>query len=115
MRFLLFLLLGTLLFGFAFPAFILIVGLIALVVLALIFISFFTGAFGGRTVIYTSKRDFDPFAGRQQKEHPADDPEVIGKAAYPEENDAADFGEDAEGEVVELPATALRKEEDEEK
>lgn len=113
MRFLLFLLLGTLVFGFAFPAFILIVGLFVLILLGLILFSFVTGAFGGRNVtIYTTKRTFDPYAGRQEQNHPGD-PEVFGGTkSYPDESDTIDFGEDAEAEVVELPASALRKEDD---
>ena len=112
MRLLAFLLLGTLIFGFAFPAAILIIGLFA----GLLFILMIVGILrGGMFKVYTSK-GYDQFNG-SRPDSTADNPEVIDTAEY--DNSDPYFGtesqqeaseEDQEGEIVELPATALRKE-----
>lgn len=115
MRLLLFLIIGTLIFGFAFPAFIFIVAFFLLIFVVLALFSFFTGALGGKhVIIYKNGKRVDPFGERAGSAHTADNPEVIGKAGYGGSGGANDFGEDAEPEVVELPASALRKESEEE-
>ena len=110
MRFLAFLLLGTLLFGFAFPAFILIFGFFALVIIAAIII----GALRGGTFhVYTNK-DFS-----QRRESPPDDPEVLNSDEQPFDDDQQEAPREEEGqtdeddgEVVELPASALHKDDE---
>lgn len=113
MRALLFLILGTLVFGLAFPAFILIVGFFLLIFVALAIYSMITGAFGGRhVIIYKNGRRVDPSAGRRNDRQTADNPEVIDGGSRCVSDDVYDFGEEAEGEIVELPASALSKEDD---
>lgn len=106
MKFLIFLLLGTLIFGFAFPAALLLVGFIGIIIFGLIIaglmrgsgIRVYTFGTGGRK---KSGSDMtDPFGG---------DP----AGQYGFQNYGPDDTEDGqEGEVIELPASALRKEED---
>ncbi len=111
MKLLVFLLIGTLIFGFAFPAIILIAGLLGIVLFALII----TGLLRGNGVrVYTSSKSYDPFRGGS---YGKSDSEVIDTT---DENwvdhssfagsEAVDPEEEQEGEIVELPATALRKE-----
>lgn len=111
MRGLLLLIIGTLIFGVAFPAFIFIVGFLLLVfIIAAIFIML-SGIFGGKHVIvYKNGKRVDPFSNRNNDKHTADNPEVIVTRNRVEESDVSDFGQDAEGEIIELPADALSKE-----
>ena len=114
MRFLLFLLIGTLIFGFAFPAMIFFIGFIGLLLCALILYKFLTGASSFR--VYTS-RDFSPPergepSGRRMV-YTEDDPEVVSHGR-PRDPDAVNVAADEEeieeaSEIVELPATALRR------
>lgn len=106
MKFLLFLLLGTLIFGFAFPAFIIFVGLFAFALFVLLVVGTLRG---GRTVVYTN-RDFGPFRANGQQ-RPPDGPEVIDEPDIAAGESASGDFED-EGEIIELPASALRKDED---
>lgn len=110
MRFLIFLLLGTMIFGFAFPAFIFFVGLFAMILIAVLV---FSAMRGGTFRIYSNRsgQERNPF--NTKRESPPDDPEVIGEETgnytnYPEQEGQTD---DQDGEVVELPASALRKDE----
>ena len=110
MPFLIFLLLGTLIFGFAFPAFILLVGLFAVVLLAVMIISFFRG---GTFRVYTNRptgQYSNPYGGREPDDEYYERP--IGDDVRPNDTQEThdDFSE--EGEVIELPSSALRKEED---
>ena len=110
MRFLIFLLLGTLVFGFAFPAMIMFLGLIAIAVFAMIIYNLLRG--GSYFKVYTN-RTYDPHSARQ--ESTSDNPEIIEETV--EENDSGDYvkqdsGFEDEGEIVELPSTALRKEDE---
>lgn len=116
MRGLLLLIIGTLIFGLAFPAFIFIVGfLLFMLIIAAVFIML-SGIFGGKHVIvYKNGKRVDPFGNRSNDKHTADNPEVIVTRNRPEESDVSDFGQDAEGEIIELPADALSKEGKEEK
>lgn len=104
MRLLIFLLLGTLIFGFAFPAMLLFIALFGVILLAAIVINFLRG--GSTFRVYTTKdfqrRGGDEFEEREVFDSPFHD------ASEPE-SQSADFEDD--GEVIELPATALRKEE----
>lgn len=111
MKILVFLLIGTLIFGFAFPAIILIAGLVGIVLFALII----TGLLRGNGVrVYTSSKSYDPFRGGSYSKN---DPEVI-DTTDESWDDSSNFAgsepvdpdEEQEGEIVELPATALRKE-----
>ena len=114
MRFLLFLLIGTLIFGFAFPAMIFFIGFIGLLLCALIVYKFLTGASSFR--VYTS-RDFSPPergepSGRRMV-YTEGDPEVVSHGR-PRDPDAVNVAADEEeieeaSEIVELPATALRR------
>lgn len=113
MRLLLFLLLGTIIFGVAFPAFILIAFLVLFILAVMMIIAFLTGIFGGKNVIiYKNGRRVDGFGKKSGKRHTADDPEVITRRGYPENSDADDFGEHGESEIVELPASALSKDDE---
>lgn len=115
MRLLLFLLLGTLIFGVAFPAFILIAVLVLLILAAVAIFGLLTGIFGGKNVIiYKNGRRVDNFGKKSSGRHTANDPEVITGRGYSENGDADDFGEHAEPEIVELPSSALSKDEDKE-
>lgn len=110
MRVLLFLILGTLIFGLAFPAFILIVGFFLLLFVALALFSFLTGIFrNGNMIIYKNGRRVDTSGRRRDDKHTADDPEIITDAGRPGYDNSGDFGEEAEGEIIELPASALSK------
>lgn len=115
MRVLLFLILGTLVFGLAFPAFILIVGFLLLMfAFAAIFIML-SSVFGGKNVIiYKNGRRVDPFGDRDNSKHTADNPEIIVNRNHTDDDDVYAFGQDAESEVIELPADALSKEDKEE-
>lgn len=113
MPFLIFLLLGTLLFGFAFPAFILGIGLFAIIIFIAIIIGILRG---GMFRVYTN-RTYGPDANRYAG-HTTDDSTYIGPTdddVYPpKDNEGSDvFAE--EGEVIELPSSALRKEGEEKK
>lgn len=110
MKLLIFLLIGTLIFGFAFPAIIFIAGFVGIALFALIIASLMRGN-GVR--VYTSSKSYDPFSGGS---HRKGDREVIDTAdkSWSDHSDftgdePVDFDEE-EGEIVELPATALRKE-----
>ncbi|MCE5201468.1 MAG: hypothetical protein LLF78_03015 [Synergistaceae bacterium] len=115
MRLLALLLLGTLIFGFAFPAAIMLIGLFGL----LIFAAMIFGLLRGATFsIYTNRKGHDPFAAGSRPESTPDNPEIIDapeSAYYEPSQEPIDPDDEAEGEVVELPATALRKEESEDK
>lgn len=113
MRLLLFLLLGTLIFGVAFPAFILIAVFILFILAIILVIAFLKGVFGGQNVIiYKNGRRVDGFGKKNNRRHTADDPEIITRRGYPENRDANDFGEHAEPEIVELPPSALSKDDE---
>lgn len=113
MRLLIFLLLGTLIFGVAFPAFILIAVFFLFLLALIAVIGLFTGIFGGKNVIiYKNGRRVDSFGKKNSTRHTADDPEIITRRDYPENRDADDFGESAEPEIVELPASALSKDDE---
>lgn len=112
MRFLIFLLLGTLIFGFAFPAMIMFLGLIAIAVFAMIIYNLVRG--GSYFKVYTN-RTYDPRSNR--KESTSDNPEIIDEPFDEHGYDDADFAKqdsdfEDEGEIVELPSTALRKEDE---
>lgn len=118
MRFLLFLLIGTLIFGFAFPAMIFIIGFIGLLICAVIVYKFLTGGQSFR--VYTS-RDFSPpedeGPSSRRMVYTEDDPEVVshGRRNSDAVNVAADEEEIEEAsEIIELPATALRKDDESE-
>ena len=118
MRFLLFLLIGTLIFGFAFPAMIFIIGFIGLLICAVIVYKFLTGGQSFR--VYTS-RDFSPpedeGPSSRRMVYTEDDPEVVshGRRNPDAVNVAADVEEIEEAsEIIELPATALRKDDESE-
>ena len=110
MKLLIFLLIGTLIFGFAFPAIILIAGLVGIVLFVLII----AGLLRGNGVrVYTSK-NYDPFRGSSYRNSGS---EVIDTTDdnWDDHSDiasrkATDIDEEQEGEIIELPATALRKE-----
>ncbi|MEG1913031.1 MAG: hypothetical protein RRY12_12335 [Cloacibacillus sp.] len=120
MRFLLLLLLGTLIFGFAFPAMLLMMALIGFLLFALIIYKFLRGS--SSFTVYTN-RDFrrEPGADGERREvsggrrtvYTEDDPEVVASSRRRDpsvENTATDEDEMEEScEIVELPATALRK------
>ena len=117
MRFLLFLLIGTLIFGFAFPAMIFIIGFIGLLICAVIVYKFLTGQ---SFRVYTS-RDFSPpedeGPSSRRMVYTEDDPEVVshGRRNPDAVNVAADEEEIEEAsEIIELPATALRKDDESE-
>lgn len=112
MRFLAFLLLGTLIFGFAFPAFILFVGLFAMILVGVLA---YNAMRGGTFRVYTNRGggyQRNPFGAR--RESPPEDPEVIGEDAGSRANYAEPEGQpdEQDGEVVELPASALRKDDE---
>ena len=96
MRFLLFLLIGTLIFGFAFPAMIFIIGFIGLLICAVIVYKFLTGGQSFR--VYTS-RDFSPpedeGPSSRRMVYTEDDPEVVshGRRNPDAVNVAADEGQ----------------------
>jgi len=114
MRILLFLVLGTLLFGLAFPAFILFVGFLLFVFLVIAMIGFLTGIFGNRNVIiYKNGRRVDTFGGKKE-EHTPDNPEVIVDKRRNKTDGSGGFDEDAGSEIIELPASALSKDDAEE-
>ncbi len=119
MRFLLFLLLGTMIFGLAFPAMIAFIGLFALIIAAFAIIRMFAGGTG--FTVYTPR-------GESRRPHEPEQ-EAVRRRIYTDKkpgprgeetrcgyiNVAADDEEMAEAsEVVELPATALRKDEPDE-
>lgn len=110
MKLLVFLLIGTLIFGFAFPAIILIAGLVGIVLFALII----AGLLRGNGVrVYTSKSN-DPFSGGTYRKSNSEVIDTTDESWDEHSNFAgrepADPDEEQEGEIVELPATALRKE-----
>lgn len=118
MRFLLFLLIGTLIFGFAFPAMIFIIGFIGLLICVVIVYKILTGRQSFR--VYTS-RDFSPpedeGPSSRRMVYTEDDPEVVshGRRNPDAVNVAADEEEIEEAsEIIELPATALRKDDESE-
>lgn len=116
MELLVFLVLGTLIFGFVFPAFILIAALLLLIFAIIALFSMFTGLFGGkRVIIYKNGRRVDTAGKTNNKRSTADNPEVIANDDYAANKDVYDFGDQAEPEIVELPASALSKDECEEK
>lgn len=108
MRLLAFLLIGTLIFGFAFPAAIFLVGLAGLAILALLIAGLLRG---GGVKVYTAGSN-DLFRNRRDETR---DPTVIDATEETMDDDSEadnqpDFDEESEGEIIELPATALRKE-----
>jgi hypothetical protein len=110
MRLLAFLLLGSLVFGLAFPAAIMLIGLFALLVFAA---AIFGLLRGGSFRIYTSQNAHRHAADSKHGKATLDDPEVIDMKDHYEHGNYADQDDfEEEGEIVELPATALRKEDD---
>jgi hypothetical protein len=108
MRLLAFLLIGTLIFGFAFPAAIFLVGLAGLAILALLIAGLLRG---GGVKVYTAGSN-GLFRNRRGETR---DPTVIDATEETMDDDSEadnqpDFDEESEGEIIELPATALRKE-----
>lgn len=111
MRFLIFLLIGTLIFGFKFPAYLFLFIFVAMIAFTLIIISLFRR--GSSFKIYTNQ----PFRNRYQNSDGNFEPNyrgVNGEVLFDEEpaikTEEADIFEE-EGEIIELPSTALRKEE----
>lgn len=116
MRALLFLIIGTLIFGLAFPAFIFIVGFLLLMFIIAAAFIMLSGVFGGKhVIIYKNGKRVDHFGDRNDDKHTADNPEVIVSRNRAAESDVSDFGQDAEGEIIELPPDALSKEDESEK
>lgn len=112
MKLLVFLLIGTLIFGIAFPAVILIAGLVGIVLFVLIIAGLLRG---GGVRVYTSG-SHDPFGGRAYRRKNSEvidttDENEKYTSAFVEE-DPLDIEGEEEGEIVELPASALRKEDD---
>lgn len=100
---LLFLIIGTLIFGFAFPAFILVAGFLLLIFVILAMVGLFTFTVNRKhVIIYRNGQRVGRYDDRRDP-HTADNPEVISE---PNRNES-DFYD--EGEVVELPASALSK------
>ncbi|MDD4159703.1 MAG: hypothetical protein PHO18_02025 [Synergistaceae bacterium] len=115
MKLLIFLLIGTLIFGFAFPVAIFFTGLIGVVLFALIIAGFLRGS--GVRVYTSSSKNCDPFSEGSYTKNGTEVTEVIDSTDDDHEdrsgfaaNHSADLDEEEEGEIVELPATALRKE-----
>ena len=110
MRLLAFLLIGTLIFGFAFPAAIFLVGLAGLAILALLIAGLLRGG-GGK--VYTAGSN-DLFRNRRNETRGPSiidtTEETMDSGCDFEADNQPDFDEESEGEIVELPATALRKE-----
>lgn len=115
MRFLIFLILGTLIFGLVFPAFIVLVGLLLLIFMVIGIFGSLTGIFRNkRVIIYQNGRRFDAANDKKRnKESTADNPEIITSDEYAENQDVYDFGDQAEPEIIELPSSALRKDDEE--
>lgn len=115
MRFLLFLLIGMLLFGFAFPAFLLIAALAIFVIMGLIVYSMLSG---GSFHVYRMGQNHDPFSQRRDAppdnpeiiEPPQDDEDVYADVSATQHAETIEDEEEADGEIVELPASALHKE-----
>ena len=111
MKLLIFLLIGTLIFGFAFPAIIFLAGFVGIALFVLII----AGLLRGNGVrVYTSSKSYEPFSGGSYRKSRS---EVIDTTdeSWDDHSDftgsePADLDEEQEGEIVELPATALRKE-----
>lgn len=120
MRLLLFILLGTLVFGFVFPAAIVFVGLVFFLLLCVVIWKFLIGGravyvYGnragqqttvnaeGREEVHTihTNPDTEPSYGQREPR----DPEAVNVASNEEEMDDV-------SEVVELPATALRRDDE---
>lgn len=116
MKLLIFLVLGTLIFGLAFPAFILMAALLLLIFTIIVIFGMFTGLFGGkRVIIYKNGRRVDSGGKINNKKSTADNPDVITSDDYAANKDVYDFGDQAEPEIVELPSSALSKGDCEEK
>lgn len=115
MRLLIFLILGTLIFGYSFPAYILGAFLLLLIIVIIAIFGMFTGLFGGKHVIvYRNGRRVDTASKTSNKRSTADNPEVITGDDYSGNRDIHDFGDQAEPEIVELPSSALSKDNGEE-
>lgn len=118
MRFLLFLLLGTLIFGMAFPAMLAFIGLFGILLVAIMLFRIFRG--GSGFTVYTSRgygRSGESGGTYEKKKiYTESEPEVVEHRQEREGgyvNVASDEDEIEEAcEIVELPATALRKDED---
>ena len=127
MRFLLLLLLGTLIFGFAFPAMLLMMALFGVLLIGLIIYRFLKGS--SNFTVYTSKdfnrrnvgEDYDDddrraYGGRKKVNagSAARGPQQSAQQRDPSVENIAMEEEDIEEscEVVELPATALRKDDE---
>ncbi|MEG1642471.1 MAG: hypothetical protein RR272_05085 [Synergistaceae bacterium] len=103
MKFLIFLLLGTLIFGFTFPAFIIGIGVLAMILLGVIIaIILARGNNGTFFKVYTN----NPYS-----EDSNDDTSetVFTTTSETQHKEEPDIFEE-EGEVIELPESALRKE-----
>lgn len=118
--FILILIIGTLLFGIAFPATILLAAFVGVVLVLLLLYKFIKG---GTTYIYTSRRtggasDGESAAGYERRRiYTEEGPAAGGFSAERSLNGASNVAasekemEEAE-EVVELPPTALRKDDE---
>ena len=112
MKLLVFLLIGTLIFGFAFPAVILVAGLVGVVLFALIIAGLLRG--GGVRVYTSGSRDqFSGGAYRRTSSEVIDttDDDISDDPIFAE-NEPTEMDGEQEGEIIELPATALRKEDE---
>ena len=108
MKFLIFLLIGTLIFGIQFPAYLFLFSLFAFVVFSLIILSLFRGSSAFK--IYTNR----PFGEYQDaNDEFVREPKKIDADIFSDEElfvrrDEPDIFEE-EGEIIDLPASALRK------
>lgn len=109
MRFLFFLLIGTMIFGFKFPAYVM---LFALLTVVLFFVMMFNLARkGGAFKIYTNRpftqyKDFFDRSGSASERYHG---ETVIDIDTPMQTHEPDIFEE-EGEIIELPSSALRKE-----
>lgn len=113
------LLFGSLLLAFAFPALIIFFGFIALVLIATIAFALLRGH---TFKVYTTHDGYGNTA--QRREAPPDDPEIIDTtehSAYDDDDYTDESGtqsapdDEDTGEIVELPATALHKDDEDNK
>ena len=111
MRLLIFLLLGTLIFGFAFPAVILVAGLAGMVIFAMIIAG--CARRRGQDLYFRLARSVCPEVYREEGPDVIDTEDIRVDPVF-SENGQGDADEEEEGEIIELPATALRKDESKE-
>lgn len=99
----------TLFFGAMFPDFVVISGFLALMFMfAGMFLSL-SGAFDGKRATICKIGKKLEITYRNDK-HIADYPEVIGNRNLADGNGTCDYGQAAEGEIIELPQDVLSKE-----